>query len=154
MLKRAVVIGLVLALSLPGYSAWAGKKKPKPYKSEEVTLLLPHPVVYNSTGSVNSITAKEFEARCETPTTNGLDAYVFKVPKPYQKIEAVVEAKGSATVQYDLDIYLYDKKCTNTLAFNSESADEVGTIPKGTAWVLIHNYLGDPGTTAHIELKA
>jgi hypothetical protein len=154
MLKKAVVLGLLLTLSLPGYSVLAGKKKPKPYKSEEVTLLVPHPVVYNATGSVNSVTAKEFESRCEAPTTNGLDAYVFKVPKPYQKIEAVVEAKGQATVDYDLDIYLYDGKCVNTLAFNTESKDELGMIPKGTAWILIHNYLGDPGATAHIELKA
>ncbi len=158
MFRKGVLLGLVFCLALASSPAWAGKKKPKPYKSEEVTILVPHPVFYGATGAVNSVTAKEFENRgCATPTTNGLDAFIFEVPKPYQKIVATVEAKRATTSaptgMYDLDIYLYDVSCKQTLAFNAEGTDESGSIPKGTGWILVHNYLGDPAVRAYIELK-
>lgn len=158
MFKKALIVGLVLALAVAIYPASAAKKKskkPKPYKSEQVTLLVPHPVAHGATGSVNSVTAKEFESKCATPSTNGLDAYVFEVPKEYQSIVATVEATGSAGPGgYDLDVYIYDANCKNTGAANSDAVDELGAIPVGTAWILVHNYLGEPGAKAQIELKA
>lgn len=63
-------------------AAWAGKK-PKPYKSEEVTIAVPHPVGHGPTGSVNAITAKELEVRCATPATNGLDGWGWSRPRWY-----------------------------------------------------------------------
>ena len=152
MFKRttALLIALLLVAAVP---ALAGKK-PKPYKSEDVTLAAPHPVVYGNTGSVNSVTAKEFESSCATPSSNGLDAYVFEVPKEYQTIQASISAKGTASspAGYDLDIYMYDKNCAVKFASNAEGTDETGVMPAGIAWVLIHNYVGEPGLTAHIEI--
>ena len=155
MAKRLIALMVALPLLVSGHAAMAAKKAPKPYKSEEVTLAVPHPVVYGNTGSVNAITAKEFEASCSTPSSNGLDAYIFEVPKDYQKIDAEIAAIGSSSgpAGWDLDIYLYDAECVTTFALNAEGTDESGVIPKGTAWILIHNYVGDPGITAHIELK-
>jgi hypothetical protein len=151
--KKALVFALIAGLLLTSQVAWAGKK-PKPYKSEEVTLAVPHPVAYSASGGVQSITAKELEATCATPSSNGLDGYAFEVPKDYQKRIAGVEAIGEKGALYDLDIYLYDTDCKQTLAFNAEGTDEFGTIPAGTGWIFIHNYVGQPGVTAHIELKA
>ncbi len=160
MLKRVLVIVLALALALVAYPA-AAQKKPKPWKSETITLLVPHPVFYGATeGSVNAVTAKEFEARCDIPASNGFDAAVFAVPKAFQKTVATIKAigEGSGPLKWDIDIYLYNADCENTLAYQAagnpgEASDETGLIPKGTAWVLVHNYLGDPGVDAHIELK-
>ena len=158
--KKTVIVTLIaaLALALVVHPALAKKRKPKPkpWKSPEVTLLLPHPVAYSTTGAVNSITAREFEQTCAIPTTNGVDGYVFAVPKAYQSILSAVDAKGAAggAAGYDLDMYLYDKNCKQTLPINASGTDESGTLPKGTAYIFLHNYLGDPGTKAHIELKA
>jgi hypothetical protein len=157
MFKRVVLSGLTLMIAVSGLGiAAAAPKKPKPYKSEEVTLAVPHPVAYTNTQSVNSITAKEFEAQCGTPASNGLDGYVFEVPKEYQNRVATVYAKaaGSAAEQYDLDMYVYDKDCKTTLAINAAGTDEVGMFGAGTHWIFLHNYVGEPGLTAFIEIKA
>ena len=153
-MRRAIILGLTLALALSTQAAWAGKK-PKPYKSEEVSIAIAHPIFYSTTESVNTVTAKEFEARCAIPASNGLDAYVFEVPAAFQKVAASVEAIGSASgpLGYDLDMFIYDKSCQLTTVFNAEGTDEAGMIPKGTGYVLVQNYLGDPGTKLHIELK-
>jgi hypothetical protein len=152
--KKAVILGVILALGLMVPAAHAGKK-PKPYKSANVQLLVAHPLEYGNTGSINSVTAKEFEAKCDVPTSNGLDGYVFAVPKQFQKVDSEIDAVGEpgGAAGYDLDIYLYDANCAPTLAFNSAGTDETGLLPKGTAWIFVHNYLGDPGTTFHIEIK-
>ena len=155
-MKKLIVCLMALSLVAVSQGAWAGKsKKPKPYKSEQVTLAVPHPVAFSSTGSVNAITAKEFESNCALPSSNGLDAYVFEVPAAFKKYDARVEAIGEAAgpAGYDLDIYLYDATCKVTFAFNAAGTDETGLLPKGTAFILIHNYLGDPALPAHIELS-
>ncbi len=153
-----VALAVALPLMLAGPDALAAKKKkkkPKPYKSQEVTIMVAHPVAWGYTGAVNSLTAKEFEATCATPRSNGVDAYIFEVPKAYRTITAMASAIGhGATVTYDLDMYLYNKDCQPTFALNAEGTDEVGMIPPGTAWILVHNYVGDPGLKAHLELKA
>ena len=155
MSKKIVVLGVIMALGLMTPAAHAAKK-PKPYKSEDVSVAIAHPIEWGATGSVNSITAKEFEQTCAIPSSNGVDGYVFEVPKQFVKTDASIEAKGTpgGPAGYDLDIYLYDANCQPTLAFNATGTDEAGLIPKGTPWVFVHNYLGDPNTTFHIEIKA
>jgi hypothetical protein len=155
MTKKLIALALSLPLLFVGSNALAGKKAPKPYKSEEVTIAVAHPVFYGQSGAVNTVTAKEFENSCAAPASNGLDAYVFEVPKDYQGMPAEISAIGASAgpAGYDLDIYLYDAACKTTLAINAAGTDETGVMPKGTAWILIQNYLGDPGLSAHIELK-
>ena len=155
MTKRALILGLALLLAAMVHPAFAAKKKLKPYKSDEVTVGLAHPVFFGNTGSVNSVTAKEFENSCAIPASNGLDAYVFEVPKEYQTVQAMVKAVGSGAATpagYDLDIYMYDKDCVVKLAANAEGTDETGVMPIGTAYVLVQNYLGEPQTAFHLEL--
>ena len=137
-------------------AAFAGKKKkaPKPYKSEAVTIAVAHPIFHGQTGEVNGITANEFEQNCAVPTTQGLDAHVFEVPAEYQKLQAGVKAIGApgGAAGYDLDLVFYDANCAVTFTSLAEGTDETGFMPAGTAWILMYNYLGDPNTSAHIEI--
>ncbi len=155
MLKRSLLIGLVLALAVAIYPAAAKSKKPKPYKSQDFTIALSHPNFHSATeGNVVSVTAQEFFASCSIPASNGLDAHVLAVPKAYQKRTAVVSAMGSTVSGvYDLDLYFYDKSCENVGASNTEGTDEIGALPKGTAFIVVTNYAGEPGTSAHVMLK-
>jgi hypothetical protein len=156
MIRRSMVLALVLVLAALVHPAVAGKKKPKvkPYKSEEVTIAVSHPVFYGNTGSNNSVTAQEFESSCALPSSNGVDAYVFEVPAAYRSITATVKAAGTAQTPagYDLDVFMYDKDCATTGVSNSEGTDELGVMPAGTAWILVENYLGEPNVSLHIEL--
>lgn len=160
MAKKVLVIALVLALTaaLVGPAA-AGKKKkkkkgPKPYVSETVTLAVGHPVFHSASGSLVGVTPQEFLQNCSIPSSNGLDAYVFEVPEDYLEIDATVRAKADSApvVAHDLDIYMFDADCNETLYFNNVGTDETGIKPAGTSFVLIHNYAGDT-VDAHIELE-
>ena len=156
-MKKTFVLVLVLALALPsGHAIAAKKKKPKPYISETVSTGVPHNVAYGSTGSVNGVTAKEFTTTCATPASQGVDAWVFEVPAEYTKINSIVKAIGEppGPLSYDLDLYFFDASCAVTFASNATSTDETGYMPAGTTWILMHNYLGDPNTMAHIEISA
>ncbi len=156
MFKRTVCILLVVALGLVAAPAFAGKKKPKPYKSEEVSTGIPHPVGHSASGDAQSVTANEFRASCSEPSSNGLDGYVFAIPKDYQKIQASVDVIGSnagSPASYDLDIYMYDASCALKFFSNTVGTDESTVMPAGIAWAFVHNYAGEPGTMAHIELR-
>ena len=154
-LLAALVAALVIASPLG--PATAGQKKPKPYKSEEGIIAVPHTMLNSSTGEVNSVTAKEFEARCEIPASNGLDAYVYEVPKAYQKIEADIAARANASIAWDLYVFFYSKDCTRApyslgAQGSVAQADVEGIMPKGTAYVLVADFAGEP-TTVFYELK-
>ena len=158
MSKKLLILGLVMALAAAfAAPATAAKKKgPKPYKSEAISTALGHPVFSSASGTVLSVTAQEFLNTCSIPTTNGLDAAVFEVPKDYQKITSQIEATGVGTtdsaVPADVDIYLFDSSCAAAGAFNSVGTSESGVLAAGTAFVLLHNYTGGP-TELQFTLK-
>lgn len=155
MTKKLLILGLVLALvaALAGPSLAKKKKGPKPYTSEEVTVELGHPVFYGTSGTVVGVTPQEFIQSCELPSSNGLDAYVFEVPKEYQKITSSIDATGSAQgIEHDIDIYLFDSSCASVGAFNAAGTDESGVVSPGTSFILLHNYTGGP-TTMQFTLK-
>lgn len=152
LIALVAVFALVASLGAP---ATAGKKKkaPKPYTSEEGRIAVPHTLLYASTAEVNSVTANEFEARCEIPASNGFDAYVYEVPAEYQKIQANFHAYGKASLGWDLYAFFYKEDCTlqpyaitasGTTSFSKQDAE--GIMPAGTAYVLIADFLGDPAT--------
>lgn len=152
MKKLIALIAAVALIAVPG-AASAAKKKPKPYKSETVTIAMGHPVANSASGSVVSVTGQEFIARCALPASNGLDGYVFEIPATYQKINASIEAIGVSPADvYDADIYTFDADCNLVQAINAEGTDESGTLIAGTAFVFVHNYLPGP-IDVHIELK-
>jgi hypothetical protein len=163
-LKRSVILVLVIALvaaiaAAPASAAKKKKKGPKPFVSSEGTIAVPHTMLFASTGEVNSVTANEFENRCEIPASNGLDAYVWEVPAEYQTIESNIET-FSAGSAYDLYAFFYKEDCTlqpyslqasgsTGLVANAPS----GIMPPGTFYVLMANFLGDPAAAIHFELK-
>jgi len=147
-----LALALLVAVAAPSALAGKKKKKPKSWKSEEVTVTVPHPVFYGQTQEVNNVTAQEFESSCAIPNSQGFDAWVFEVPKPYQKLDAALGALGSGGT-YDLDVFFYDADCAIKMASQAEGTDESAFMPAGTAWVLVHNYLGDPNVSFHIEIK-
>ena len=155
--KLAALAMAVIVVASPAGSAAAGKKKPKPYKSEEGIIAVAHTLLHSSTGEVNSVTAGEFEARCAIPATNGLDAHVFEVPKAYQKRTAEIAARSTASIAWDLYVFFYSKDCTRgpySLGAQGSvaQADVEGQMPKGTAYVLIANFAGEPASV-YYELK-
>lgn len=162
MTRKLLIIGLVLAIAaaLGAPAASAGKKKkkgPKPYKSEEVTVEVGHPMFFGQSGTLLGITPQEFINSCAIPSTNGLDAYVFEVPKDYLGKPAMIAAVGQpnaagSALPYDLDIYLFNDACEPILPFNAAGTDESGILTPDTAYLVVHNYTGDP-VTFHIELE-
>ena len=152
MLVAVLLLGLVAALSGP--AAAGKKKKVKPYKSETVTIAAGHPAFYSTSGTLVSVTAQEFLQNCAIPSSNGADAHVFEVPKAYQKITSTIEATGSTAspAGYDLDLYLYDKSCSNVGVYNAAGTDEYGALGKGTAFIVLHAYAGVQ-VEAQISLK-
>ena len=143
-MRKLIAVAAALAVVVAPSAASAGKK-PKPYKSETVSIATGHPVFSSASGTVVSVTAQEFINTCSIPASNGLDAYVFEVPAEYQNIEAKLEATGTgaAAPAYDVDVYTYDSSCVQNSAQNSPGTDQSGYLFKGTAFVLVHNY--EPG---------
>lgn len=158
-MKRLLILALVVLLVLPGAHALAGKKKkgPKPYKSDEVTITVPHGIFYTSTGDAVNVTIQEFKNRCALPASQGLDAHIFEVPADYQKIDAATSAIGAGGT-YDLDLLYFDSSCAIVGVSQAVGTDEQGFMPAGTVWIALYNYLGpdsvsDPNVSAYIELK-
>jgi extracellular elastinolytic metalloproteinase len=152
LLVAVLLLGLVAAISGP--AAAGKKKKVKPYKSETVTITAGHPAFYSTSGTLVSVTGQEFLQNCAIPSSNGVDAYVFEVPKAYQKITSTITATGTTAnpAGYDLDLYLYDKTCSNVGVYNAAGTDEYGAMGKGTAFIVLHAYTGNP-VDAQIALK-
>lgn len=155
LLIAILLLGLVAALGNPATAA-KRKKKLKPYKSPTVTITAGHPVFHGASGgNLASVTAQEFFRTCATPQSNGLDAWVFTVPKAYTKTVAAIgaQATSASPVPIDMDMYFYNKACAEVGFANAEApGGETGVIPKGTAYVLVHPYTGAPVDT-FITLK-
>ncbi|HEV3472784.1 MAG TPA: hypothetical protein VG408_06205, partial [Actinomycetota bacterium] len=143
---------ITVLLLIPATQAVAAKKKPKPYKSDEVTIAIAHPILYTSTEDAVNVTIQEFKNRCALPGTQGLDAHIFPVPDVYRTIDAGVSAIGAGGT-YDLDLLFFDETCAILGVSQATGTDEVGFMPAGTTYIALYNYLGDPNTAGHIELK-
>ena len=152
-MKKLIALATAAAIVAAPSAAFAGKK-PKPYKSETISIAASHPILHGySEGNVISVTAQEFMARCELPATNGLDGAIFEIPADYQKITTSIKAVGSAPAGWDVDIYAFNSNCEVTQALNTVGTDESGSLLKGTAFVYVHNYLPPGPVDVHIELK-
>ncbi len=91
------------------------------------------------------ITRAEFEETCEyTPRTNGVDAWVAKVPADLADGRYTVTARGaSASGEHDLDLFFYDEDCGLIGEHAEIDTDTSAPIPGGTAYILTANWLGD-----------
>ena|SRR5688572_14644999 len=146
--KKAGVLGVALLMGVANSASGASDKEVKTYKSETVTIQLGKWAPYGDDPSTTlMVTAAEFQAKCAIPTeTQGLDAYVFVVPRPYRTIEAAIRTKGkgvdiTGTAEFhDIDIYIYDAQCTQIAEYATNNADEWGFLPKGSAFIMLSNY--------------
>ena len=79
------------------------------------------------------------------------------MPAAYQKIAGLAKVIGTNTtggpLGYDLDVFFYDDTCTILMASQGVGTDETAYMPSGTTWMLVHNYQGDPNTSAYVELS-
>ena len=48
----------------------------------------------------------------------------------------------SSATNVDTDVYMYDADCVQLASYATEAANEAGTIPSGTAYVLTSLYTG------------
>ncbi len=155
MTRKLTFLALALMLLVPASHAVAGKKKPKPWKSETVTIAVAHPVFYATSGHIVSVTIQEFANRCAIPASQGFDAHIFEVPAEYKKVAASASAIGSSSGPggYDLDMFFFDASCKVLSASQASGTDEIGYMPAGTSFIAVQNYLADPNVSLHVELK-
>jgi extracellular elastinolytic metalloproteinase len=112
---------------------------PDPPFTEEFTIAGSNPTGDNTDGGV---TGAEFAQSCTyPPASQGLDGWVTKLPEGFGDGAHRVRVTAD-TPQHDLDLYFYDAECTPIGSAASSSANESGTIPSGTAYVVTHAWLG------------
>ncbi|MGH3356326.1 MAG: M36 family metallopeptidase [Nocardioidaceae bacterium] len=112
---------------------------PDPPYSEEFTIAGSNP-----TGDVNGggVTGAEFAQSCTyPPASQGVDGWVTKLPDGFGDGAHSVQVTGESP-SHDLDLYFYDAECTLVGNAASSSANEAGSIPAGTAYVVTHAWLG------------
>jgi hypothetical protein len=96
-------------------------------------------------GDVTSggITAGDFQSTCTAPPpSQGSDGWVTTLPDSFGDGVHQVTVTGSSPAPHDVDLYFYDAECQLTGSAASSAADESGTLPSGTKYVLTHLWSG------------
>jgi extracellular elastinolytic metalloproteinase len=89
------------------------------------------------------ITAVDFQNTCAfPPATQGSDGWVTELPDSFGDGLHNVNVVGEGAAPHDFDLYFYSADCELTGTAASAAADESGTIPSGTKYVLTHLWLG------------
>ncbi|MFC5730144.1 M36 family metallopeptidase [Nocardioides vastitatis] len=89
------------------------------------------------------VTAVDFATNCVMPpATQGSDGWVTELPSSFGDGVHTVKVTGASAAPWDLDVYFYAEDCTLTGSAASSAADESGTIPSGTKYVLSHLWSG------------
>ncbi|MGN9779599.1 M36 family metallopeptidase [Micromonospora sp. H33] len=100
-----------------------------------------------STGTADDatgVTATAFKSTCAVPVApvQGADGWVTKLPDSFGDGAHEVQVRGGTATPYDFDLYFYDESCTLLGSAASAAADESGTIPSGTRYILTQLWLG------------
>jgi extracellular elastinolytic metalloproteinase len=112
---------------------------PDPPFTEEFTIAGSNPTGDNTDGGVTGL---DFASSCTyPPASQGLDGWVTKLPEGFGDGAHKVQVTGDSP-EHDLDLYFYDEECTPIGSAASSAANESGTIPSGTAYVVTHAWLG------------
>jgi hypothetical protein len=117
---------------------------PPPPPDEPVTdtgsIAFGTPVGDNTDGGVTGL---DLATNCVMPpSTQGSDGWVTELPASFGDGAHTVKVSGSSAAPWDLDVYFYAADCTLTGSAASSAADESGTIPSGTKYVLSHLWSG------------
>jgi hypothetical protein len=112
----------------------------------------PPPVTFSATGRIKAgnplspsrggITVNEFLLSCGIPASQGIDAWVFRVPSGFPEGGARVSARGDASGFYDLDIRFFSGSCDFLGAVRTERSDEVGVVPEGARFIVVSETRG------------
>ncbi|TWG28073.1 Zn-dependent metalloprotease [Micromonospora palomenae] len=100
-----------------------------------------------STGTADDatgVTATAFKTACAVPPApaQGADGWVTKLPDSFGDGAHEARVHSDTATAYDFDLYFYDESCTLLGSAASSAADESGTIPSGTRYVLTQLWLG------------
>ena len=97
-----------------------------------------------TTDDATGVTATAFTSTCAVPAepAQGADGWVTKLPDSFGDGAHEVQVRGDSSTPYDFDLYFYDPSCTLLGSAASATADESGTIPSGTQYVLTQLWLG------------
>ncbi len=117
---------------------------PPPPPDEPVTdtgtIAFGTPVGDNTDGGVTGV---DFANNCVMPpSTQGSDGWVTELPKSFGDGVHTVKVSGASVAPWDLDVYFYAEDCSLTGSAASSAADESGSIPSGTKYVLSHLWSG------------
>jgi hypothetical protein len=106
--------------------------------SETFTIAAGNPNNLVSPGVVGT----ELENTCTVPpVSQDSDGHVSVLNGEQGNGQHAFSLKAGATA-VDADVYMYDENCTQLASYATESANEAGTIPSGTAYVLTSLYAG------------
>jgi extracellular elastinolytic metalloproteinase len=93
--------------------------------------------------SASGVTMADFESTCiAPPASQGADGWVTTLPDSFGDGVHKVSVKGDSAAPYDIDLYFYDAACARTGTAGSSAADESGTLPSGTKYVVSQLWLG------------
>ncbi|OKI54864.1 hypothetical protein A6A27_31555 [Micromonospora sp. CB01531] len=100
-----------------------------------------------STGTADDatgVTATAFKTACAVPAApaQGADGWVTKLPDSFGDGAHQAQVRSDIATPYDFDLYFYDESCTLLGAAASSAADESGTIPAGSRYILTQLWLG------------
>lgn len=91
----------------------------------------------------HGVTRGQFELACAVPESQGVDGYVIDLPRPLRSVPSEVAVAGTGAGDFvDLDLYFFDKTCTETARLSTAEPFEYGTMPAGTRYVLVSAFLG------------
>jgi hypothetical protein len=89
------------------------------------------------------LTQTEMQAGCGAPSSQGLDALVFDLPPAARVGGAPVRLTGSDLLGlHNLDAAFYSESCELLGRLAGPAADETGSLPAGTRFVVVTDRLG------------
>ncbi|MDQ4084970.1 MAG: M36 family metallopeptidase [Actinomycetota bacterium] len=113
---------------------------PDPPYTEDGTLAFGTP---GGDATDGGVTAVDFQSSCMyPPASQGSDGWVTKLPDSFGDGLHQVKVEGQSPAPHDMDLYFYSDDCEVLGSAASSAADETGTIPSGTVYVLTHLWSG------------
>ncbi len=108
--------------------------------TDQGTIAAGTPVGDNSDGGVTGV---DLAQNCVMPpASQGTDGWVTEVPDSFGDGVHAVTVTGTSAAPHDLDVYFYSADCTVLGSAASSAADESGTLPSGTKYILSHLWSG------------
>ncbi len=107
------------------------------------TIATGNPTTSTVDADTTGVTANDFKSTCTAPpASQGTDGWVSTLPDSFGDGAHKVTVSGTSAGPYDIDLYFYDKECNLVGSAASEAADESGTLPGDTKYVLSQLWLG------------